>query len=616
MEFMGAHDLLKTYLQQGQAPDKHTIRVLFEATFDKKGNQIAESLKRGRIILEPGQGAADSEKIPKTDLDIPRPKGLCVLPPDTASPIDILSPSEYISPQSGILRPGIFVDKTEFIPPGTGKSALKITAASWYDIAWSAHSDIHRTLFHTLRERGDLVKMIKQIFDQASRKNAQLFIAVDHWDAPILKSFISNNRPATEIIDFDNISNISLHPDMKGAFGMSDKEVDSTFSVLSHCRRVRLQRGPELDRQLGCFSPPLIIDDDASPGAVYNFNFVLHYAASTLNLNNAHTTPPEVPLLVAVPRLCGGLLQNSSLRLEREMVLPLLHIHKITSSTPRLVEFATLWRLLFYLGALRVTSQTKDLKVNPLWALEVTSPYIRNQLFSGLPSVSRLYEPVREMRLRALLERNPIPLGEALAHIISPAVTPLRDLYEMGEVAIQIALNVYMSETGAYLNHYFTQVCLFNDSTKSQDENAKPGSGRFGYVDSVLLEVEALRPRRAVVVELKTAEKCRQFVKHEFKKKCLKKIQELNEMTMDDLRKVDFHYYSEGEKSNTVTIGTILDDAKEQLRAYMKAIAAGEGNRTAAAGPPATPTLHPTAPKPEGILDSIRIEVEEVRQGL
>ncbi|KAJ7739020.1 hypothetical protein DFH07DRAFT_983801 [Mycena maculata] len=442
----------------------------------------------------------------------------------------------------------------------------------------------------------------------------RVFAYVDHWDAPVLDSLPAFNAEVVKIITGflanlttvfaedkvliigniplsqtnSDIKNITSLPSMDGALGMSLQELNDLFSVLSHNRRVRLstrwQRG--LFRLLGRISPPFRTQADHPPDA-YNFNLVLHYVATSLNLQSAHRTLPDSSLLGTISQHCRSLLENSSLRRGRSVhVAP---FHEIDSAlfTSFVNHEEALWKLLFLLGALKVTERKES--PDPMWTMEIASGFAQTQLFSSYARMSYMHGGEREAQLQSLLGRDPVPMMDAITFQLE--FTPLMDLYEMSEAVFQALFNGYMAdEKKTYFNNYFPQLGLLLDPGKLRRQyQAKPqaGQGRYGYLDLFYI-LPHLHAKRVVAMELKcislaslirAAEaETNGSVDVEFNRKtCLRKIEEIAKLPIDKLRQVKYCYYDRKAKTPVIRpINELLKEAVIQTKSYVNAIADGE----------------------------------------
>ncbi|KAJ7739023.1 hypothetical protein DFH07DRAFT_79199 [Mycena maculata] len=453
-----------------------------------------------------------------------------------------------------------------------------------------------------------------------------LFICVDHWDDPFLAALGTNDDAATDIAatltrfleclivphlsknapvkllimgnipvfhypsrPIASIKNITLMWSMDGALGMNSQELDSFFLVLSRGRRVQLST-QGLYRTLGRFSPPSITSGDYPPPDVYTFTLVLQYVANTLDLQSGHRTPPPSPIFGKISELCVDLLEHSSLRRGRTvLVAPFPHITSAVLTTFVKHEDA-LWKLLFYLGALRVI-KSGDRDPDPMWTMGISSAFAHKQLFSRYTSMpNNVDESRREAQLRSLLERNPRPMMEAIAFQLE--FTPLMDLYEMSEAVFQTLFNGYMAdEKKTYLNNYFPQLALLLDPGKLPGQYSQAGQGRYGYLDIFMCGF-----RRVVAIELKYISLCSLFraammetngsIDTEFDRETsLLKIEEIAKLPIEKLGLLKYHYYDRKAKTPvTRRINELFKEGVIQLKSYMNAIADGEATNDAKKG--------------------------------
>ncbi|KAJ7121281.1 hypothetical protein C8R43DRAFT_1136538 [Mycena crocata] len=501
--------------------------------------------------------------------------------------------------------------------------------------------------------------MLTRISQCLSRSRSELFICVDHWDAPILRamaskepsqavkdailtiakdltnflSVLTRHRPAVvKLLIIGNIppfpddkerlnsvKNISLAPAMveEKAFGMSQVEVSGLFSVLSHGRSIRLSLdGSVPNSTLGSFYPPLLSPEDASPDLHYNFNLVLHHAARTLSLRNKHSKLPGSPSLISISHICEKVLKNSSLRRGHCINIASFTEIGIDSLTSFSTNELVLWKILFYLGALKVDDTGKE--PDFLWALVISSPYAASQLFARYPRMltSELDASVRDIQLRALLERDPKPIAAAVA--VRLERKPLQELYKMSEAVFQEMFDGYFGED-KYINNYFTQIGLLTNTSKAKAETSRQqsakgkgparqpgpttaGLGRYGYLDIFICAL--LRMRRVVAIELKyfsvygffrafydSDEKTENAVSgtlddySKFNKSCLKKLHDLGRMSLEELRTQDYAFYHKDQnkkvKVSIKPFGTLLDNAATQLQSYLNAIVNGQAQDNA-----------------------------------
>ncbi|KAJ7497758.1 hypothetical protein FB451DRAFT_1550559 [Mycena latifolia] len=504
----------------------------------------------------------------------------------------------------------------------------------------------------SLMDRRSPLRMLAKLYKSKRLRKNNFFVVVDNWDAPFqaslkdqqnaattaaiedtLYSFLDGlcahpQAPLAKILVIGNfpffknnytnlgaVKDISLLPSMSGAFGMTRTEVDSLFSVLSYGRHGVLDRhAARMDLELGVFSLPTIYKDDNPPYAIYNFDLVLHYAASTLDLDNMHKAVPESPVLQSISQICRNLLEESSLRRGRAIVLAPLRTNPPKSSPLRFVKKEEdLWTLLFYWGVLKVTAEGRPNDPDPTWTLEIASTFAEKQLFSAFPPVPQhaLYETDLDIRLRALFERNPGPLVETLVRR-RLSTTPLLNLYEMSEAVFQEMVNGLMDDDkNTYGNHYFQQFWLLTDSTKPKEATAVhkgdqdqvdttwvgAGQGYNGILDIFICEIRRLHRRRVVAMELKSISlkalfrlllkdvRWKKDLESNLWEACRRKMRELDQMSLEKLRQVEYLYYSKAEKDgkskytpHQASVGGTLDAATKQLRSYMNAIANGEAD--------------------------------------
>ncbi|KAJ7354705.1 hypothetical protein DFH08DRAFT_50169 [Mycena albidolilacea] len=495
-----------------------------------------------------------------------------------------------------------------------------------------------------------LVKKVATFLKKIGTKD--LFIGVDHWDVPILRSLPYGDVLLTRrIIDhisqfvfaltapqelekpkllvFGNLglysserTNLSLlkdvssHPTLDGFFGIIPEELVVLFSRFSDNRRQTLDMEGGLVHKLGyCAAPPCHLGNNVyhQPPSVYNFDLTLNHIATTLNLESAqHRTLADSAWLKSISLCCRHLLQYSSLRRGRGIDISQLGLPDLNTHT---TNESQLWQLLLRLGALAVRR-----KRNPdlTWTLELSSSFAANQLFSQCHPFSNPRESTRDIQLRALLERNPRPIMDAISRLLLYHVHPL-DLYNMGEAVFQAIWNTFMAvdyklvddgpcdleEDSQYMDNYFAQLCLFTNSEATRDDPLahdilfKAGHQRFGFLDIFLCQLRNVRPGRVVAIELKyfslrglfraecnTEEECRDRVygtgeTSTFGTQCQTKVDELAALSEEEIRKKRYHFrQSQGPGmqsiDRTMTIGEIVDAGVEQLQSYMNAIVNGK----------------------------------------
>ncbi|KAJ7680773.1 hypothetical protein DFH06DRAFT_1290522 [Mycena polygramma] len=542
--------------------------------------------------------------------------------------------------------------------------------------------------------------MISSILDRASGlwTTRKIFIAVDHWDSPILKSLenmdaASTADIATHISEFladlnsdavakllvlgnfpllDSTSlgwkNISSHPDMSGAFGVTSQELKMLFSALSRNRRLTLSDSPdddsELTEKLGYFTPPPLLSDDAHvPSSFYNFALVLNHVATVLNLNSNHKWLEPFPGQRWIAYRCQHLLQYSGLRQGRRISIPPIGRVTLAMVVGCIKNEVDLRSALVFLGWIKVVDP--GMGPDPQWTTEMSSRSARDQLFAFCQTVPA-DESYRDMQVRALADRDPVPMANALTSFVRGK--PLMDLYVMTEASLQTFLDTWIlshsrfdpnkKEEPKYLHNYFSQVGLCTDPTKIKGkktqgqpravnqskstkgkekaqapkkcskcgcdcraakapaqgkESGKPtrnvpapkfsagpdlkiaGLGPFGYADSVFMNLE-LHRGRVIVVELKYL--CIQNLiraeyddddeyqvaaadREGFRERCLVKIEEMEGLSIEQLGKHGYCYWSQEENRLVrLTIQDVFDGAPVQLRSYMGAIVNGEAGNT------------------------------------
>ncbi|KAJ7216781.1 hypothetical protein B0H12DRAFT_1329469 [Mycena haematopus] len=410
------------------------------------------------------------------------------------------------------------------------------------------------------------ISILDIILKRVSSQDLKLFLAVDHWDYPILRSLPSGDGDASfvKVIDFlvamarsrqrllilgnlspmqflkvkvkDNtpkrLKDISLHRDLNGAFGMTGQELEDLFQVLSCNRYEKLDsHAAALTGKLGHSSPPSLDPEDVSPPlGMYNFQLVLSYAAVALNLDSPHQILADSPALEKFLQCCGNLLKHSSLRRGRQMTIPpILGIDR-TSLLRCTKNEEYLWQVLFYLGVIKIVHVERDR--DPMWTAEISNSSIANQLFAAHPLTLNVRETTRDIQLRALLERNPRPMMAAIANRLSRR--PLRTLYGMKEEGFQELIDSFMEDnlifnnpssqldtkqrSPKYINQYFSQLGLAtkvkgnsNAQTNLSGKGKGPtkpqpqisGTGPFGYLDIFICDLRDLHPGRVVAMELK-----------------------------------------------------------------------------------------------------------------
>ncbi|KAJ6470640.1 hypothetical protein C8R47DRAFT_757219 [Mycena vitilis] len=506
-------------------------------------------------------------------------------------------------------------------------------------------------------------EMVAAVFERVEDKNLRLFIGVDHWDAPILDSLSSTSHGfakyiASYISKFiralsdrgrtsrvakllvlgniplfmpGDIQDISLHGALKGAFGISNKELNELFAVLSHNRHTKpLRNSEELAWTLGRYSPPSMRPGDDPSPAVYGFPLVLNYVATALDLDNSYKILQDSPRLKWISQRCQHLLQYSGLRQARQITIRRIKEFDVHSLVRCLTNEVDLRILSFFLGAIKVVDPGKG-PDSALWIMELSSQFARDQLLSSC-SVIAFDQSQWDIIYRALLERDPYPLVQAVSTRLSGR--PVRSLYRMQEGGFQEMLDSFhepgwMTETKPgtekrdFTNHYFSQVGLLTDFRKyrkmRQDQEeakrkkasgkanksrkaaavAKPkisGTGAFGYLDILLVALRDLHPGRVIAIELKfislfqifralhkSHRECDAAVRGEggksFTRHCLDKLEELDNMSEADLQRVTYWCWdSDEEKGKDRQVSLTVGEGTTQLRTYMDAIVKGNAN--------------------------------------
>ncbi|KAJ7646839.1 hypothetical protein FB45DRAFT_182890 [Roridomyces roridus] len=284
---------------------------------------------------------------------------------------------------------------------------------------------------------GQIMRMIVKHI--ATDPALQLFICVDHWDAPIhqiigdtgdsttlddivnslnlLASSSSNPANKTRLLVVGNLPlpasarpllNISTNPTFRGALGMTHADLDGLFTTLSRGRQILLDANdPKWRYKLGWCGA-------AGGFESYNFTLVFHHVALALELDSVHRNPPESITIQNISKRYTKLLQHSNLGRDLTVRVPPFTEFD-TTSLSQAIE-APLWRLLFYLGSLRVTNFSEaDTSQDPTWAMEISSDFARAELYSACEPIPFGPEPPHVSQIRALKERNPEPLRKAIA---------------------------------------------------------------------------------------------------------------------------------------------------------------------------------------------------------
>ncbi|KAF7376543.1 hypothetical protein MSAN_00070400 [Mycena sanguinolenta] len=384
----------------------------------------------------------------------------------------------------------------------------------------------------------------------------ELFIGLDHWDAPILQSLWFKNDsltreitthitqflsvltalpdsegpPVPKILALSNLPpfnlkgyslrfhNLSVDLRMDGTFGITDTELDKLFTLLSHNRLTKLTITPE-ERFL-LVVPVSPFSRRQPPDAVYNFGLVLNHAAVTLGIGSSqeYLVTPSSNWLDMISQCCEKSLRYSSLRRGRHLVVSTLlngvDVLAVAESQ------RNLWALLIHLGALVCSAKEQRSfdDLNSTWTLKIGGSFVKKQLFSRYPPFPKDRESIRDIQLRALLaEHNPTPLAEGIFRLLFR--THLVDLYKMTERVLQKLWDGFMDadhqliedgfndfeEGSEYLDNYFPQLGLLTNSQVPPGDRAvrDAGHGRYGFLDIFICGLQDVRPGCVVAIELK-----------------------------------------------------------------------------------------------------------------
>ncbi|KAJ6507160.1 hypothetical protein C8R47DRAFT_1238853 [Mycena vitilis] len=373
----------------------------------------------------------------------------------------------------------------------------------------------------TTRDWTDPVSLIKKILRHAASRNLELFIAIDHWDAPILSSLAYDEDARTRYIaryitDFVTassdpersqkvakllilgniplfelnksagrhcvIEDISWDKSLEGAFGMDENELQNFASVLCHNRHVKMpDTNTENWNALKQWTfgpivkpyPPARISAAPAPAPplMLNISLVLNFLATKLGLSGSHTTLADSPWLPGISERCDTLLQYSSLRRTRWLRIQntdTIREFALETLLAHVNEGKYLHALLVYLGAVQV------LVVKGVIYLGMSSPFAVKQLFCKLPAIPD-QESIRDIQLIALLEGDPYRVSAAVESLLR--MKPWLDLYKMGEDVFQAMWEVFIAADHqlvktsresdgslAYTNNIFPQLGLLTDS--------------------------------------------------------------------------------------------------------------------------------------------------------
>ncbi|KAJ7042379.1 hypothetical protein C8F04DRAFT_1251820 [Mycena alexandri] len=516
---------------------------------------------------------------------------------------------------------------------GLGRAIDSYCCAILREFAKKHHIKLGFTTFNEWEKTP--LEMIQKIKDTLLKQyrsdpNTQctLFIAVDHVDFPILRLLAASRAPESitlvtaTMVDlitalmslagpsnmkvskmlvnstlftfagrpWDGMKNLSSIPNLQKAYGMTSAEVDSIFSVLSRNRpptKYLDLSDARVPRFLGRFTPPSFVNH------VYTFDLVLQHAATFLKIDSGHKILPDSPLVLSIAERCVPLLADSNLRRKRPVYLsPIREIWPLKLNGLRSKE-EILWMVLLCLGILMVTDEGSH-RPDQLWALAVRCPTLETQIFGNCPILPKteLEESGRETQMRALFERNPTILMDIMSERL--ARKHHRDLYQMGEEALQATFDEYMENPELkWKAHYISQLGLLTNSQKTKEARSDeghlrdaPGEGRFGYSDFFLCGL-----KRAVVGELKYLSlfgflRAKYHTKAEFIKKifedptcsfrahCKKEGKRLRRLPLQKLRGETYFRFENG-RGNLVFVGAILDEALKQVECYVKAVVGG-----------------------------------------
>ncbi|KAJ6489587.1 hypothetical protein C8R47DRAFT_472608 [Mycena vitilis] len=340
----------------------------------------------------------------------------------------------------------------------------------------------------TASERSSPPKMILKIFEASQDKKRNIFIAVDHWDAPILDSleFLGDNpstsldlsvgvltqfirsllAPIEQVTDaktkpnilvtgnlplfndrelgltdsLKHLTDLVIVPGMDGAFGITRRETMDLATVLSENRDMNLNMMDEgWDRRFGLYIPPPYCPRlGPHVPEVLNMELVFHHIATELGLDSKHRTLAESSSLKTISVRCKPLLEQSTLRRERPKRIEPFYGEVQGISFATLRTFAKhetgLEMFLVFLGA--ITPKNDEFNEDIPWIVELCSLFAQKQLFSLYAVIDNLLEESnRDKDARSLLERDPYPMLATMRRWISRK--PLADVYNMNEAVFQ-----------------------------------------------------------------------------------------------------------------------------------------------------------------------------------
>ncbi|KAJ7163743.1 hypothetical protein C8R46DRAFT_1352583 [Mycena filopes] len=404
-------------------------------------------------------------------------------------------------------------------------------------------------------------------------------------------------------IPWSRLRNISFLPDVKGTYGMSLEAVDTLFTVLSRNRPPPAEGYPDLTLPrwrefLGEFTPPSAHPGDNPPKDIYTFDLVLRSGATIFEIESEHRELSSSPLVVKIAETCQFMLMDSNLR--RNQPLNLAPIHEIWPYYLGKLwsREETLWAVLLWLGVLKVTDEGTH-RPDRLWALATRSQTLAKEIFVHCPELPKDQpnESKREIQMRGLLERDPTHFADTMSERL--AWKHHRDLYQMGEEALQATFDEYMGGDLKYKNHYFPQLGLLTNSKKQKEPRSAeghlrdaPGEGRFGYPDFFFCR-PALHGKRAMVGELKFLSlfgvlrakyQTKEAFIHamfedpqcSFRERCKREGKRLLRLPLKDLEQVRYSRFDSEKKSwENVSVKDVLDAALKQVQWYVDAVTSG-----------------------------------------
>ncbi|KAK7005916.1 hypothetical protein R3P38DRAFT_3040354 [Favolaschia claudopus] len=422
--------------------------------------------------------------------------------------------------------------------------------------------------------------------------------------------FRLNIRPPPGFVKY--LRDISAEKSLDGAFGMTLEEVESIFKVLSCNRRKQLVAKTELAHKLGYFMPrpsdKLLQPSDKlhQPPGVYNFDLVFYHAATTLelmNLMDPNLRNIDLLWLDEISQSCRHLLEYSSLRRGRDIVVPRFGEYTFEMLLHHADTEQNLYALLYHIGGVSVhdVHSTPD----PMCTMRHGSPFSAYQLCGKYAPYARKYETAAQIIIRALFSRDAGPLAEYLAWSIY--YTDIQDLKGMRECVLQTlwngvvnqdarkfrdgAVNIKPVMSPEFVNNWFSQVHLHTNpnATSESIRRREPFTAGFrkdGVADGVVCGAN-FHPDRLIAVELKNFSlenivfnlRYTGNASFDFKSKYQVQLDHLDTLTRAQILKLEycFKVFENGRSTTTqLPIQYIVNKGKEQLRSYMDAIAQGE----------------------------------------